>query len=457
MPNTNFRSQILVEDFINSLTIPCILLDAKRSLITSNKIFQKSEDKDEFVKIINDDLFRTSKYFDQTLKINKQWYTIIKQNITADASLSVVWFLKNPKANSQTLLIKNLNHDLNNLLTSILNSAMILRTSLSNSESEKLLSGIEVNTLRAASILESMLNDDDKISQSPTKINLAKLIPELINSLKYFSTKNITFNLINPYKDIYVIGNFDNIYRTLQNVCVNAIEAIKENGKIEIELSIIDRKAYSPNIGDDSNRVCISIRDNGIGIKKSDLKKIFDRNYSTKIKKNESGLGLNIAKEIIEKNGGYIEVDSKYLSGTEFRIFLPIYKTIKQANLNRRGVKNLLIADDEVNILQLLKELLTSYNYKVFTAKNGIEALKILDAEKNIDVIIIDNKMPKMSGIECIREFRKRDYSGKVIMTTGSPGVKFDDKIMSELDIYRLLLKPYDFNNLLEVIQGLTV
>jgi len=254
-----------------------------------------------------------------------------------------------------------------------------------------------------------------------------------------------------------VIGKFDKIYRTLQNVCVNAIEAIKENGKIEIELSIIDRKAYSPNIGDDSNRVCISIRDNGIGIKKSDLKKIFDRNYSTKIKKNESGLGLNIAKEIIEKNGGYIEVDSKYLSGTEFRIFLPIYKTIKQANLNRRGVKNLLIADDEVNILQLLKELLTSYNYKVFTAKNGIEALKILDAEKNIDVIIIDNKMPKMSGIECIREFRKRDYSGKVIMTTGSPGVKFDDKIMSELDIYRLLLKPYDFNNLLEVIQGLTV
>lgn len=438
MSDLNLPLENLLQLLVESIKSPSAIVDEFGQIIITNKNYSKHELKEEFDSFFYRFLLQRNNNYSAILRIGNKKIALSHFELFLGKKYFLVLF--NLSQHSQVdSKIKNLNHDLNNILTSILNSALLLKNYLKGEEPTKLIRNIEINALRAASILESSLQDENKLVMSNVEINLSNLIRELTDSLKYFSSKEIEFKLNDKGRDYWINGNFDSIYRALQNVLVNAIEAITQNGKIEVGLESV------------KNFVCVKITDNGIGIKKSDIKKIFKKNYSTKRRKRESGLGLNIVKDIIEKHSGYIEVDSVYGTGTEFRIYLPEYYYEQNKKKNKSVNKKIIIADDDDNILQLLQELLISCNYTVFPARNGNEVLEILDKEE-IEVIIIDRKMPELDGIECIRKINNKNYTGKIILTTGSPGIKYDEKMIKTLGIYKLLLKPYDFNNLLEII-----
>ena len=153
---------------------------------------------------------------------------------------------------------------------------------------------------------ETILNED---------VNLQKLIEKLISRMKPESDKkNIMINVKGTITSS-IKGNINNVERAIQNILQNAINYTSKDGEIMVYLN------------EEKHSCSIDISDTGVGIKESDLPYIFDRFYKAEHSRNDasgSGLGLPIAKQIIEQHGGTIKIASKLTSGTEVIITIPL-------------------------------------------------------------------------------------------------------------------------------------
>lgn len=155
-------------------------------------------------------------------------------------------------------------------------------------------------------LLSKMQNPDFVVEKEP--INIAQIIDDLIRGIRTISEeKNISLEIKRDQSIYMMMGDYDRIRQMFLIILDNAIKFTDENSTIYINLSKTDK-------------LIISIRDEGIGISPEDLPSIFDKFYKSNLKQNEqgSGLGLAIAKQIALKHGGDIKVESTLGVGTEF-------------------------------------------------------------------------------------------------------------------------------------------
>ncbi len=212
--------------------------------------------------------------------------------------------------------VSDISHQLKTPLTSIL----ILLDNLSESDNmdvktrEKFIAEISkqiegMNWL-VISLLKLSRLDAGVVEFSNTNINANELIKDIISNLEIMAElKNVSFEIKTSSKEIYFKGDYNWNKEAIQNIVKNAIEHTKENTKIMI--TIEENSVYSQ----------IAIQDQGNGIDEKDIKHIFDRFYKSKNSSDNSfGIGLSLSKSIIEKQNGYIEVDSEEGKGTMFKI-----------------------------------------------------------------------------------------------------------------------------------------
>ena len=334
---------------------------------------------------------------------------------------------------------KNVSHDIQNILSTIVNNAQLLKKDIiQNSSAEKLLKVIENNSLRASEIIQEFLSD--KKTQK-RKIDTEILFNDVVSSFENTIPPNIIFEHIKSDPLPIIFGNYTDLYRAIFNVLINAKEAIIEKGKIIFEAN-----------SQEEGKLYLSINDNGNGITVNNLEKIFMSGFSTKNKGRESGMGLDIVKNIIEDHNGLVELSSDINKGTEFKIVLPVFKA-KESTVNN---KIILIADDDNSLRESLADLFESYGYKTLQAKNGDEVLNFIENKTEIDLLIIDKKMPKKDGIECIIELRKVRNSLPIILVTG---VNLDldelENLESNNGVDKIILKPYDFIYLQNIVESI--
>lgn len=344
---------------------------------------------------------------------------------------------ENQNSSNEKLLIKKLTHDLRNVLNNILSSVdSIKMNSISNLDSK--LKMIEMNTIRAAEILEDAALDDKNILR---KIGLKSVLEETANDFKSCLPITIQFKLNINIGDININGNSLRLYRVFLNLLTNAKEAIESKGSIELSAELIA----------ESNRVQVSVIDNGIGIESENISKIFEEGFSTKSKEFDSGLGLSIVRKIIDEHNGEIKVESSRSSGTAFYITFPIEAA---ESLHSGNDKKILIADDETIIRELLSDLFDSMNYKTVSASDGYEAIEILKECHNIDLILLDKKMPNLGGIEALKKIRSFNNHVPVVIATGEEG---DEKDLLEVKgLYQgIIRKPFRFEQLSDLINKL--
>ncbi|MEW6652381.1 MAG: hybrid sensor histidine kinase/response regulator [Bacteroidota bacterium] len=335
------------------------------------------------------------------------------------------------------LSLKHLAHDLNNIFTRIFASIELLKLKSSFDDNyASLLNNIESGTYLASEIINTTIGNSSASVQS-RRININTIIQDVVNSFQGHANGKIEFSLsLQP--DLKLISaKYVDLYRIIMNLITNALESIEGAGSVSIKTILLNKDQH----------VGVIITDDGVGIDENLYSLIFTEGFSTKSSGKNSGSGLSIVKSLVELYNGTIGVLSSKQKGTQFTITFPA-AVLSKGKIN--SSKTVLIAEDENSLRYLLTELLQSYNYQVVSASNGMETLGLLASTK-VDIIIIDKIMPELDGIECIKQIRKQLFEVPIVLASGSATV--NASLISSLNISYVLNKPYNFDELISVIE----
>jgi signal transduction histidine kinase/CheY-like chemotaxis protein len=347
-------------------------------------------------------------------------------------------------------------HDFNNLLSSIFGSIHLLRNRVPDSESvSKLIDNIENCSVRARDLTKGLLSFGKPTAKRKEIVMPNFLLSEIAKVVSQTFPSSITLEekIDNGLHNI--IGNGTEIYQILLNLCVNAKESIEGNGKIVLSASNVlvdDTNIINYPLLDRGKYVRFSVSDTGTGIDEENLSKIFDPYFSTKKKDTGSGLGLYVTYGIIKAHKGHIDVTSRKGAGTTFDVYLPVFEPQKSEQ-SKETDKIIMLADDEEMLSDLLAEMLESSGYYVIKVKSGDEVITVLTEELKVDLLIIDYNMPVMNGLDCIARIRSLNFKLPVILSTGS--ISFDDEDLQRYKVSKKIMKPYEFDTMLNSIKQL--
>ena len=157
--------------------------------------------------------------------------------------------------------------------------------------------------------------------------------------------------------------------------------------------------------------------------------KIFEPFFTTKEVGKGTGLGLSMVYGIIKQHGGYINCYSEAGKGTTFKIYLPITRTetakeIKAAGITKlkSGTETILLAEDEEAVRELIRNMLVEAGYKVIEAVDGADTVnKFMGNKDKVSILLLDVRMPKISGEEAYEKIKKMKPDIKVLFISGYP------------------------------------
>ena len=226
---------------------------------------------------------------------------------------------KSDKLASLGTMISGVAHQLNNPLSNISSSCQILYEEIEepdNAYKKELLEQIDGQVERAKTMVRSLLEFARKKEFKKKSCSLSAMVADTLRLLKGDIPTHVEIVTDVPENNRITVDK-QRIQQAVLNIVKNCIDAIPDEGKIII--------SARENV--ETNEVSIQIRDTGIGIEEEDIKKVFEPFFTTKEEGKGSGLGLFVAREIIEEHGGNIQVNSKTGEGTTFTIRLPLEET----------------------------------------------------------------------------------------------------------------------------------
>ncbi|RMF94112.1 MAG: PAS domain S-box protein, partial [Candidatus Schekmanbacteria bacterium] len=217
-------------------------------------------------------------------------------------------------------------HEIRNPLASISGSIQMLKDTIKTDGKNKKLMDISIKeSERLDHIINNFLQYARPGQPKFEKCDAAKIIEDVITLVKNspkFTNKKINFNFKQNNEKIFINADSKQLEQVLWNLSINSIEAIEKEGNVEISLSKDENNTNSHSLGKNRSFAKITFSDDGEGIKKEDMGKIFSPFYTTK--EGGTGLGLAIVYRIIEEHFGRIEIDETNEKGTKFFIYLPI-------------------------------------------------------------------------------------------------------------------------------------
>jgi len=364
--------------------------------------------------------------------------------------------LKASKIESLGTLAGGIAHDFNNILTAIMGNISLGKMYVDpDDELYEILSEAEKASLRAKNLTRQLLT----FSKGGSPIKMSASISELVIDTTNFA---LSGSKVKPEffisDDLWPVEiDTAQISQVINNLVINAKEAMINGGKIEIKMENLEELSGLPL--KDGKYLKISIKDYGTGISKENIPRIFDPYFTTK--PFGTGLGLASVFSIIKKHDGLITADSEYGKGTVFYIYLPALdvNTPAPARTHPKSFKEdtrILVMDDEDIVLKTTGMILKRLGYKTDFAKDGAELIDIYKREKDkgkpFDLLIMDLTIPGgMGGKEAIEKLKKIDPDVKAIVSSGYS----NDPIMADFKTYGFMgvvVKPYKISELSDIL-----
>ena len=325
-------------------------------------------------------------------------------------------------------------HDFNNILTVIHGESELLLDRLSQEDPLHCRAyEIKKAAERAASLTHQLLAFSRKQVLEPRMLDLNAVIADMERMLRSVIGEDINLVTILEPTLGRVKADPGQIEQVMMNLVVNARDALPKGGKLTIETGNADlddanvgRYPYHVAPG---RYVMLAVGDTGSGMDPETQSRIFEPFFTTKRKGKGTGLGLATVYGIVKQSGGYIWVSSELGRGTMFKIYLPLVvgeQTVEAAKPDepvaepRQGSETVLVVEDEDPLRQLTREFLEINGYTVLEARNGPEAIKILERYKiPIQLLVTDVVMPEMSGLELVKRLTDVYPDMRVLYVSG--------------------------------------
>lgn len=369
--------------------------------------------------------------------------------------------IEKDKLEALGILAGGIAHDFNNLLTAVWTGISILKiNNTDNPEHNSIIGGIENALQRGRDLTRQLLT----YSKGGAPIKEATSLESLVKDTAAFTLSGTQVKCDISSQDNLYSAEIDSsqISQVIQNLLINAIEAMPQGGVIKISMSNEDNPSVKNVQLLPGKYIKLTVSDCGNGIPPEIQKRIFDPFFTTKPK--GSGLGLATSYSIIKKHNGHIYLESIINKGTTFHILLPAstktavnHKNADSVSAEKTG--RILIMDDEPVILTVTKTLLTHLGYTVETANDGESAIEIyskaLKENRRFDAIILDLTVPAgMGGKETMSKLLQIDPKVNALVSSGYS----NDPIMADYKSYGfkgIITKPYNVEELNKSLQSL--
>ncbi len=380
---------------------------------------------------------------------------LIKANIDAETSNRL-----------KTSFLANISHEIRTPLNSVVGfSNLLLSNDLSPEAREEYVEHINHNSEKLLQIIGDIIDlsrlESSQIEITYEEASVNDIVNEIVVEARQLikrSEKPVILNMKNMLGENSDLIFTDKIWlkRVLSHLMDNAVKFTLDGS---VELSY-----YKEN-----EELCFKIKDTGIGINEENLGRIFEE-FRQEIDGHHRpfeglGIGLTLAKEVVERMGGKILVQSEKGVGSEFSFSIP-YRPAGSTGTRLRSMiadqsalpinwvtRKCLLVDDNKDVLLYLNRILFDTGITIMTARSGPEAIEAIRNNKGIDVILLDMQMPEMNGIEATKEIRKIRNDIPIIAQTAF--IFEDDKdIILEAGCDACLIKPIRKEHLLTVMRS---
>lgn len=364
------------------------------------------------------------------------------------------------KLESVGILAGGIAHDFNNLLTAIVGNISLAKMRAGSEDKNlKMLIEAEKACFRAKELTQQLLT----FSKGGAPIKKATHIDELVKDSAAFT---LSGSMTRP--EFYIMDNLwpvevdeGQVSQVINNLILNANQAMYGGGIIEVrcENIVLGKEDTLPLTR--GRYIKITVKDQGCGIAKEHLEKIFDPYFTTK--KKGSGLGLSTTYSIVKKHDGHIAVESELGKGTAFYIYLPASekevsreKGAEEEHIAGKG--RILVMDDEEVVREVAGGMAAHLGYEVDFAEDGAKAIELYrkakKSGKSFDVVIMDLTIPGgMGGEEAMKKLLEIDPSVKAIVSSGYS----NDPVMADYKKHGfsgVIAKPYKIAEMSSVINS---
>lgn len=350
-------------------------------------------------------------------------------------------------------------HEIRTPLNAIIGMTDLLDQDASVEEKRENISAIKAASLSLLSIINDIL-DFSKIQSGKLKLekvdfSISSILQQTLHLFQYQARKKkiMLDMVIADEVPKFLKGDPTRLLQVLNNLVGNAIK-FTDVGKVTLDIQV------KPPLIKDEIQLIITVKDTGIGIPTDKLKEVFEPFLQADVEINRkyggTGLGLSIVKNLVEIQGGTIEVTSKENKGTSFKLILPfekgaeVKKALEVSERKSLAPLNILYIEDVLTNQLLMKRICSRWNVKVSMASNGYEGVKKAKT-KQFDLILVDLRMAGLDGFETARKIRKleNDYFKKVpIVAVTASSIQENSDLMEQAGINDAIAKPILQENL---------
>jgi signal transduction histidine kinase/BarA-like signal transduction histidine kinase len=328
-------------------------------------------------------------------------------------------------------------HDFNNILAAIIGfTELVAGHAVKGGRDARHMERVMEAGIRGRELVKQLLTFIRKTEQEKKPLPVSSIVKETVKLLRATTPSTISVR-VNALSEASILGDPTQIQQVLMNLCANATYAMREKGgSLDIELS---EMSVSPSNGDPQGiapgqYVKLVVRDTGTGMSPDIMDKIFDPFFTTKKLGEGTGLGLSVVHGIVKQHEGSITVESEPGRGSTFTVYFPqIFGDLETDAVTDdeipTGSERILFVDDEEALVEMGEDILAELGYEVTARMNGREAVALLKEDPSrFDLVITDQTMPEMTGIELAGEVLATRADMPIIMCTGFSHVVDADK-----------------------------
>ncbi|HEU0202703.1 MAG TPA: PAS domain-containing protein [Burkholderiaceae bacterium] len=374
-----------------------------------------------------------------------------RKNAQAERELLEAQLRQAQKLEAMGTLAGGVAHDFNNILAAILGyGEMAQKDAAEGTQLRRHIDAALSAGLRAKALVERILAFSRSGMSERVPVHVCSVVSEVLDLVAGSLPHGVRLERNIAGGNAAVLGDPTQLHQVVMNLCANAVQAIKGEGKVTVGIETItlaEQRIATTSVLPAGNYVRLTVADTGSGIPPHVIERIFDPFFTTKQVGVGTGLGLSLVHGIVTDLDGGIDVESRPGAGATFTVYLPWQGSVAAPQQEDEppvpgSGETILIVDDETALVRLGEEMMAELGYEPVGFASSLDALANFQAEPHrFDAVLSDEAMPGMTGSELAQEIRKIRPDIPIVLMSGyvTPALSARAR---DVGINEVLIKP---------------